>query len=204
MGSSGGSDKKGRPRSELPPIDVQLPSAFEPNESALFVNNDLKTGFKLSNGVVVNGPMLIVNGESFEWKVGNGNSTKSHPFKELDGEAFRILEIVNPKPELLVLGTGAVSYMLSPRVRDYLTSIGIPVEQSNTIGVGLTAFGVALTFLGVILFFDAGLIAIGNILFLSGVALIIGVQKTVVFFARRDKLKGSLCFFAGFLLVFFR
>lgn len=69
------------------------------------------------------------------------------------------------------------------------------------IGVGLSAFGMVLVGLGVILFFDAGLIAIGNILFLSGVSMIIGIQKTLVFFTRRDKMKGSIAFFAGFLLV---
>ncbi|KAJ2159951.1 Golgi Transport [Coemansia sp. RSA 552] len=68
-------------------------------------------------------------------------------------------------------------------------------------GVGLTAFGIALTGLGVVLFFDAGLIAIGNILFLAGMSMIIGFQKTVYFFTRRDKLRGSISFFAGFVLV---
>ncbi|KAJ1656450.1 Golgi Transport [Dispira simplex] len=56
----------------------------------------------------------------------------------------------------------------------------------------------------VLLFFDAGLIAIGNIMFLVGVTLIIGVQKAFYFFVRPGKIKGSICFFAGILLVFIK
>ncbi|KAJ2029372.1 Golgi Transport [Coemansia sp. S2] len=75
------------------------------------------------------------------------------------------------------------------------------LSDTQKIGVGLSAFGFALIGLGVVLFFDAGLIAIGNILFLAGMSMIIGVQKTTFFFTRRDKLRGSIAFFAGFLLV---
>ncbi|KAJ2365269.1 Golgi Transport [Coemansia sp. RSA 2611] len=75
------------------------------------------------------------------------------------------------------------------------------LSDSQKFGVGMTAFGLALIGLGVVLFFDAGLIAIGDILFLAGMSMIIGVQKTVFFFTRRDKLRGSVAFFAGFVLV---
>ncbi|KAJ1925833.1 Golgi Transport [Tieghemiomyces parasiticus] len=75
------------------------------------------------------------------------------------------------------------------------------LSDVQKIGVGLTGFGVVFTFLGVILFFDAGLIAIGNIMFLAGVTLIIGIQKSVYFFTRPGKIRGSLCFFFGILLV---
>ncbi|KAJ1916966.1 Golgi Transport, partial [Tieghemiomyces parasiticus] len=79
------------------------------------------------------------------------------------------------------------------------------LSDVQKIGVGLTGFGVVFTFLGVILFFDAGLIAIGNvsdaIMFLAGVTLIIGVQKSVYFFTRPGKIRGSVCFFFGILLV---
>ncbi|KAI7833832.1 putative GOT1-membrane protein required for ER to Golgi transport [Kickxella alabastrina] len=75
------------------------------------------------------------------------------------------------------------------------------LSDTQKVGVGLTAFGCALIGLGVILFFDAGLIAIGNILFLAGMSMIIGVQKTLYFFTRRDKLRGSIALFAGFCLV---
>lgn len=43
-----------------------------------------------------------------------------------------------------------------------------------------------------------------QILFLIGLTLIIGIQKTFVFFARRQKLKGTAAFMAGILLILFR
>lgn len=41
--------------------------------------------------------------------------------------------------------------------------------------------------LGVLMFFDKGLLAMGNILFLSGVMLIIGFSKTLRFFFQKRK-----------------
>lgn len=58
--------------------------------------------------------------------------------------------------------------------------------------------------LGIILFFDGGLLAIGNILYLIGITLIIGFQKTVQFFMRKEKLRGTVCFFIGVLMVFLK
>lgn len=43
-----------------------------------------------------------------------------------------------------------------------------------------------------------------QILFLLGLTLIIGLQKTAVFFARRQKLKGTAAFAAGILLILLR
>ena len=76
--------------------------------------------------------------------------------------------------------------------------------------------------LGVMLFFDGALLALGNVchliglylfvvslnaiqlLFLSGLTLIIGPQKTFYFFARKQKIRGTLCFLGGVLLIFFK
>ncbi|CAE6417273.1 unnamed protein product [Rhizoctonia solani] len=78
------------------------------------------------------------------------------------------------------------------------------LSDGQKIGVGLTSFGVFFMFLGVMLFFDGGLLALGNILFVSGLTLIIGPTKTFYFFARKQKLRGTLCFVTGILLVFFK
>ncbi|KAJ3016931.1 golgi transport 1B [Thoreauomyces humboldtii] len=78
------------------------------------------------------------------------------------------------------------------------------LTDTQKIGVGLTAFGVLFMLIGVMLFFDGGLLAIGNILFLGGLTLVIGLQKTFFFFARPEKMRGTICFLGGILLVFFR
>jgi len=78
------------------------------------------------------------------------------------------------------------------------------LTDMQKIGVGLTSFGVFFMMLGVMLFFDGALLALGNVLFLGGLFLIIGPQKTFYFFARKNKLRGTACFLGGILLVFLK
>jgi hypothetical protein len=77
------------------------------------------------------------------------------------------------------------------------------VSDLRKIGIGLTAFGLAFSGLGVLLFFDKGLLAMGNVLFLAGVMMIIGPQRSVRFFFQKKKARGSAFFFAGMALVLF-
>lgn len=78
------------------------------------------------------------------------------------------------------------------------------LTDQQKIGVGLVSGGVFFLALGVIMFFDATLLAMGNVLFVSGIALLIGPQKTLLFFARKQKIRGTVCFFTGMSLVFLR
>ncbi|GAA6021229.1 hypothetical protein JCM10207_002582 [Rhodosporidiobolus poonsookiae] len=78
------------------------------------------------------------------------------------------------------------------------------LTDTQKIGVALCAFGAFFMFLGVIMLFDGPLIALGNILFVSGLPLIIGPRKTFYFFARKNKLRGSFAFIAGIALVFLK
>lgn len=39
---------------------------------------------------------------------------------------------------------------------------------------------------------------------MSGLTLIIGPSKTLYFFARKQKMRGTICFFGGILLVFLK
>jgi Got1/Sft2-like family len=75
------------------------------------------------------------------------------------------------------------------------------VSDMRKIGIGLTAFGLAFTGLGVVMLFDKGMLAMGNVLFLAGVMMIIGPQRSVRFFFQKKKARGSLFFFAGMALV---
>ncbi|KAL7203967.1 hypothetical protein ACSBR2_017098 [Camellia fascicularis] len=62
-------------------------------------------------------------------------------------------------------------------------------------------FGIIFTFVGILLFFDKGFLAMGNILFLSGVTLTIGVKSTLQFFMKCQNFKGSVSFGVGFFFV---
>ncbi|EFJ15914.1 hypothetical protein SELMODRAFT_179899 [Selaginella moellendorffii] len=79
--------------------------------------------------------------------------------------------------------------------------LSMDVNDYKKIGIGLTGFGVLFTFLGLIFFFDKALLAMGNILFLSGVTLTIGPKSTLFFFAKRRNFKGTISFLVGFVLV---
>ncbi|KAH9783866.1 Got1/Sft2-like vescicle transport protein family [Citrus sinensis] len=74
----------------------------------------------------------------------------------------------------------------------------------NGIGFGLIGFGIFFTFLAIILFFDRGLLALGNILWLTGVTLLLGLQSTWKLFTNRANYKGSICFLLGLFFLFVR
>ncbi|XP_060551528.1 vesicle transport protein GOT1B-like isoform X2 [Ruditapes philippinarum] len=75
------------------------------------------------------------------------------------------------------------------------------VTDFQKIGVGLAGFGVAFLFLGILFFFDKGLLAIGNILFIAGLAFVIGLERTFRFFFQRHKVKATSFFIGGMLVV---
>lgn len=64
--------------------------------------------------------------------------------------------------------------------------------------------GAFFLLLGLIFLFDRALLAMGNILFLIGITLLLGPQRTFLFFARRQKWRGSAAFWAGVLLILMR
>ncbi|XP_019096293.1 PREDICTED: glutathione S-transferase F11 isoform X1 [Camelina sativa] len=74
----------------------------------------------------------------------------------------------------------------------------LEMNDLKKIGLGLTGFGVFFTFLGVIFVFGKGLIAMGNILFLAGVTLTIGIHPAIQFFTTGQNFKIS--FGLGFFL----
>uniref|UniRef100_A0A3Q3IQT9 Golgi transport 1Bb n=2 Tax=Monopterus albus TaxID=43700 RepID=A0A3Q3IQT9_MONAL len=77
----------------------------------------------------------------------------------------------------------------------------ISLTDSQKIGMGLTGFGVFFLFFGMILFFDKALLAIGNILFVAGLAFVIGLERTFRFFFQKHKMKATGFFLGGVLVV---
>ncbi|KZF21215.1 Got1 family protein [Xylona heveae TC161] len=78
------------------------------------------------------------------------------------------------------------------------------LSDMQKIGVAFCSGGMFFLTGGVIMFFDRAMLAMGNILFLLGLTLIIGPQKTLYFFMRQQKLKGTAAFLFGILLILLR
>ncbi|GAA0138920.1 lipase [Lithospermum erythrorhizon] len=78
------------------------------------------------------------------------------------------------------------------------------LTEQKKVGLGLIGFGIFFTFLGAILFFDRGLLALGNIFWLSGVTLLIGLNSTIQIFTNRANYKGTISFLLGLFFIFVR
>ncbi|MBA0616270.1 hypothetical protein Godav_016329 [Gossypium davidsonii] len=84
----------------------------------------------------------------------------------------------------------------------YSDQLSIPYFKLTEVGLGLIGFGISFAFLGVSLFFDRGLLALGNILWLAGVVILIGWYSTLQLF--RKNYKGTACFILGLFFLFVR
>ena len=78
------------------------------------------------------------------------------------------------------------------------------ISDNTKIGTGLLFLGCIFLFLGVLFFFDSAMLALGDILFLIGLTLTIGISRTIRFFSRPDRMRGIVAFFGGIVLVFLR
>jgi len=86
-------------------------------------------GFVLNNNVQLRGPLLLVNGEAFMWDVPAGVAGTSN---ELKPEMFQLLEVVDPRPEILLMGTGKFLEPVPPTILNYLHNLGIQVDMMGT------------------------------------------------------------------------
>lgn len=80
------------------------------------------------------------------------------------------------------------------------------LSDLQKIGLGLVGFGSCFLVLGMFLFLDRVLLGLGNILFLAGLCLLIGMGRTMAFFWQPGnpvKMKGTAAFFGGIFIVLF-
>jgi NADH dehydrogenase [ubiquinone] 1 alpha subcomplex assembly factor 3 len=104
-------------------------------------------GFALNNGLRITGAgVMLVGGEAFKWRPwvrGEGDDIKGVSSMagklqnakgqwEVDRMAWGALDLVWPKPDLLILGTGPGILPLSPATRRDLTELGVRVEIQDT------------------------------------------------------------------------
>ncbi|CAG7921441.1 unnamed protein product [Penicillium olsonii] len=106
----------------------------------------LDSGFHLNNGLKVgNGDgVLLVGGEAFAWRpwkavegAENDNAARDSMLNskgqfELDESVWGLLNLVWPKPDMLILGLGGSMFPLSPETKRHINSLGIRVDILDT------------------------------------------------------------------------
>jgi len=105
------------------PFDNILAGSDAPPVEVKTVTNE---GIQLADGLVIPGPCIFLEDKVFLWKV---------PEKLWEGwnkEHFEVFEMVVPKPEILLLGTGKRVAMLPPALRQHLNRTGIQVDVMDT------------------------------------------------------------------------
>jgi NADH dehydrogenase [ubiquinone] 1 alpha subcomplex assembly factor 3 len=102
-------------------------------------------GFHLNNGMKTadGSGILLLGGEAFRWRPWGPEKTVDSLLSRtgvlnVEKEMFGLLDVLYPKPDLLIIGTGDKLWMLSPQTRGYLESIGIRVEMQDTANAAST------------------------------------------------------------------
>ncbi|KAJ1836000.1 hypothetical protein LPJ63_000628 [Coemansia sp. RSA 2711] len=147
-GSSGSSRNRNKPDAhtrnddrfqydmKAPELDAGFANVFQADPNQLSVAETLATGFRLSSGRTVHGPLLLVNNTPFVLKIApptaDASGRVANPLGVLPADALALLGVVAPRPELLVVGGGAHISRLAPAARAYLTQIGVNVELAST------------------------------------------------------------------------
>ncbi|KAF2274328.1 uncharacterized protein EI97DRAFT_381563 [Westerdykella ornata] len=120
---------------------------------ATAINNCTEDGFALNNDMKIHGSgLFLVGGEAFRWRpwlradgkegtvaegrVGEdaltGRLLNAKRLWDVPKEAWGLLDLVWPKPDLLIIGTGPRVVPISPEVRRYLNDLGIRLEIQDT------------------------------------------------------------------------
>ncbi|RMZ73021.1 DUF498 domain [Pyrenophora seminiperda CCB06] len=110
-------------------------------------------GFALNNQMRISGSgILLVGGEAFRWRPwrrqgsnegtitqgGTGEDAMTGKLLNTRGQwevpegAWGALELVYPKPDILIIGTGPNTTPIAPAVRNYLNNLGLRLEIQDT------------------------------------------------------------------------
>ncbi|CAG8457994.1 9818_t:CDS:2 [Paraglomus occultum] len=85
-------------------------------------------GFLLSSNVRLFGPVILLNGDVFLWDVPQNSKLSD----EWNVDFMKIFEVIVPKPELLIVGTGKSIVPIAPKIRQYIHKLGMQIEILDT------------------------------------------------------------------------
>lgn len=113
------------------------------NKPINYIESVKDNGFYLSNNYLITSPdlkgnkigLLLIHSETFEIELNEENQSvniENDWYVTFNNELLKIFELIHPKPEILVIGLGKKSRMLSIENRKILTNLGIQLEISDS------------------------------------------------------------------------
>ena len=109
---------------------------------ATIVDACLYDGFHLNNGLKITkgDGVLLVGGEAFAWRpwgaVGSNNAdvllAGTGALDLSTAQMFGIISLINPLPDLLILGTGATTRPVTKKTRELIASLGLKIDIMDT------------------------------------------------------------------------
>ncbi|CDR37242.1 hypothetical protein NBRC10512_006911 [Rhodotorula toruloides] len=103
-----------------------------PNDPVAITSLTPNAGFTLTDGLVLPSPIILCPGGCFMWDVAHPTKNGADEMgREWDGwneEKLRLFEVLNPRPEILLIGTGSSTLLAPQRVKRYLNGLGIQVD----------------------------------------------------------------------------
>jgi NADH dehydrogenase [ubiquinone] 1 alpha subcomplex assembly factor 3 len=110
----------------------------------LSVHSMGESNFTLSDGLVCRSPIMLLHNNVFLWDApALGDPTQNDPLKQVimpngkgweawTEDAWRLIEVASPRPEIVIFGTGKTVCPPPPSVRTFLNSLGVQVEAHST------------------------------------------------------------------------
>ncbi|GAA6025037.1 hypothetical protein JCM11491_002001 [Sporobolomyces phaffii] len=106
--------------------NIILPSS---NPSLSITSLTPSAGYTLSDNLVLPSPVLMIDGVAFMWDVKPPvEDYKGGSWEGFDVDKLKVFEVVNPRPEILLVGTGKTGLFPPPKFKQYLNSLGIQVD----------------------------------------------------------------------------
>ncbi|KAF8929316.1 hypothetical protein CPC16_009918 [Podila verticillata] len=130
----------------------------EKDSKTVTISSCTKHGFVTTEAINLQGPVLCIGGQVFLWDIfqkdgavdrarkaasSSGTPLPTRPiFESMDEatakEIFKIFQLMNPRPEILIVGTGKVFGPLSPAVRSVIRGYGLQVDMMSTANAAAT------------------------------------------------------------------
>ncbi|XAO25545.1 hypothetical protein I312_104373 [Cryptococcus bacillisporus CA1280] len=119
--------------------NILAPTDADANSPTLTISKLTPRGFILSDNLIIPGGAIFHSGKVLLWDVDPPKQLRAGEKGSLEKvwegweeERFGALEMLVPRPEILLLGTGERAWPAPKRLREYISSLGIQLDVMDS------------------------------------------------------------------------